>query len=307
MDCEFCSVTSFNGRTYRQRPVEEVLDELEALNCKELFFTDDNIVGYGKKAEDRAIKLFRGMIDRGLKKRWFAQAGIDIADNPVVLEYAKNSGCMGLLIGFESINDEALRSMKKVRNLKVGVGNYKELIKKIRDHGICVDAAFIFGNDEDGKDVFQRTTEFILDSKIDVEQLTILTPLPGTRLYNRLKLEGRLLRINYPDDWKHYDFMEAVFMPKHMTPLELEEGVYQVAMNITGRVTSLKRALNSVIQVKSPFSGIFAYVWNRGVHSIAARQYEYVKAQDLLRLNDSYKSHPVRYGERSKSEIGSTH
>ena len=298
MDCEFCTVPAFHGRTYRQRPVEEVLDELETLNSKNVFFPDDNILGYGEKAEERAIQLFRGMKERGLSMRWACQVGIDIADNPDVLKYAKEAGCLAVYIGFESIDEEALQGMHKVRNLKVGVRNYKEVIKKIHDHGIGIDAAFVFGSDGDRKDVFQRTTEFILDSKLDGTQLSILTPFPGTRLYNRLEQEGRLLRTNYPDDWKHYDFTEALFRPKHMTPDELEEGVYQVYKHIASRVTSLKRAFNSFIETKSLFGAAAAYLYNRGYSTLWMKKYEYTKSLQPSGVEDSCLSHPDTDGER---------
>jgi len=149
MDCEFCSVTTFHGRTYRQRPVEEVLDEIEALNCREFFFSDDNLLGYGKGAEERAIRLFQGMIDRGLNKRWVSQVGIDYANNPELLELASKAGCFAVLIGFESINEESLQAMHKVRNLKLGADNYKEIIRRIHNHGIKIDGAFVFGSDGD--------------------------------------------------------------------------------------------------------------------------------------------------------------
>jgi len=289
-DCEFCSVPAFNGRTYRQRPVEEVLDEIEALDSKFFFFSDDNIFGYGEKAEQRAIQLFRGMKERGLNKRWACQPGIDFAINPEVLKYAQEAGCFAAFIGFESINEEALQGMHKVRNLKVGVGHYKEIIKKIHDHGIGILGAFVFGSDGDRKDVFQRTTEFILDSKIDGTQLTILTPFPGTRLYNRLKQEGRLLLTNYPDDWKYYDFAEVLFMPKHMTPDELKEGVTQMYKHTTSRVTSLKRAFNSVIQTKKLLAGAFTYIGNRGAGAVWMRRYEYTKNALPPEVKDSYLS-----------------
>lgn len=277
MDCEFCSVTAFHGRTYRQRPVAEVLDEIEALNCREFFFSDDNILNYGKKAEERAIQLFQGMVERELNKRWTSQAGIDLANNPEVLKWAQKSGCFAVSIGFESINEETLEEMHKVRNLKVGVRNYKEVVKRIHDHGIVVHGGFILGSDGDTKDIFQRTSECILDSKMDIAVITILTPLPGTRLYERLRSEGRLLRSNYPDDWRHYDFGEAVFRPKHMSPDELEEGAYQVYRHTTSRITSLRRAFNSLIQTKSlPLTGI-AYLLNRGLGSLATSKYQYVK------------------------------
>jgi len=279
MDCEFCSVTAFNGRTYRQRPVEEVLDELECLNCQEFFFSDDNILNYGQKAEQRAIQLFRGMVERGLNKRWVSQVGIDFGNSPDVLKWAHKAGCLAVHIGFESINEESLQSMRKARNLNIGVRNYREVIYRIHDHGIGVHGAFILGSDGDMKDIFQSTIEFILDSKIDSASFTISTPLPGTRLYKRLSSEGRLLRTNYPDDWKHYDFAEAVFRPKHMTPDELEEGVYQVYKHTTSRATSLKRAFNSFSQTKNLPMTASAYSLNRGLGSFATRKYQCVKDQ----------------------------
>ena len=276
-DCEFCLVTTLYGRTYRQRPVDEVLDELEAIKQKNVFFPDDNILGCGKEAEHRAIRLFKGMIERGLKKRWGSQVGIDFAKNEEVLKYAEKAGCMAVFIGFESLNEEALRSMNKTRNLEVGIRNYKEIIQRIHDYNIGVIGAFVFGSDGDGKDVFERTTEFIEDAKIDAIQLSILTPLPGTRLYNRLKQEGRLLRTDYPEDWKYYDFLEAVFEPRHMSPDELKEGVTQVYKDTTSRATSLKMAFNSMIQTRSLYGTICAYLWNRGYGSVWMRKYEYMK------------------------------
>ncbi|MCJ7522528.1 MAG: B12-binding domain-containing radical SAM protein, partial [Dehalococcoidia bacterium] len=298
MDCEFCSVTTFHGRTYRQRPAEEVLDEIEALDCKEFFFSDDNILGYGKDAEERAIQLFRGMVERGLNKRWVSQVGIDFANNPEVLKWAQIAGCSAVLIGFESINDESLEGMHKVRNLKMGVSNYKEVARRIHDHGIRIDGAFVFGSDGDRKDVFQRTMEFILDARIDAAQLTILTPLPGTRLYDRLRSEGRLLHTNYPHDWKHYDLFEAVFRPKHMSPDKLEEGVGRVYERVASRLTSLRRALDLLVHTGSLdwYGAVVTYLWNRGYRSFWMKKYEHMKTGLSSGARDSCVSHPVRDG-----------
>jgi len=293
MDCEFCSVTAFNGRKYRARPIEEVLDELEAIDSKNIFFSDNTILGYGKKGEQRAIQLFQGMIERGLNKRWFSQVNIDIAYSPDVLKWARKSGCSGLAIGFESINEDALQAMHKTRNLKVGVGKYKEGVKRVHDHGIAIAGAFVLGSDGDTKEVFPRTIEFILDSKVDATQITILTPLPGTRLYNSLLQEGRLLRTNYPDDWMHYDFTEVVFQPKHMTPDELMEGVTQIYRDSSSRPTSLKRAFISFIQTKDLYGTAIAYLWNRGSGSLWMKKYEYMKSLSPSAVEDSCLSHPV--------------
>jgi radical SAM superfamily enzyme YgiQ (UPF0313 family) len=270
-DCEFCSVPAFYGRTHRQRPVDEVLDELEALKAKWFFFTDDNILGYGKKAEERAIQLFQGMIDRGIKKRWGCYVGIDFAANQEVLKHAKKAGCLGVFIGFESINRETLEAMNKVRNLRVGVEKYKEVIKALHGYGIGVLGSFVLGNDGDDKDVFDRTTEFILNSSIDVVQLSVLNPFPGTRLYERLKEEERLLCTNYPDDWKRYDFMEVLYRPKHMTPEELSEGVARVYKDTTSRLTSLRRAFTSAVETRDLLGAIVAYLGNRGAGTLWAK------------------------------------
>ena len=305
MDCEFCSVTALHGRTYRQRPVREVLDEVETLNCGEFLFSDDNILGYGKDAEERAIQLFRGMVERGLNKRWICQVGIDFANNPEVLQWAQKASCSGAFIGFESINEESLQAMHKVRNLKVSVRNYKEVIKRIHDHGIRIIGAFIFGSDGDRKDVFQRTAEFILDARIDAVQLAILTPLPGTRLYNRLRSEGRLLYTNYPDDWKRYDLFETVFRPKHMSPDELEEGVGQVYERVASRLASLRRALGLLVHrgTLDWYGAVVTYLWNRGYRSFWIKKYDHMKNGLPSGVRDSYLSHPVTDEERSEVEF----
>jgi len=293
MDCEFCSVTAFNGRMYRARPVEEVLDELETTDKKNIFFSDNTILGYGKKAEERAIRLFRGMIDRGLNKRWYSQVGIDIMDNPDLLKWAKKSGCSGLAIGFESISEDALQAMHKVRNLKLGVEKYEEGIKRVHDHGIPIAGAFVLGSDGDTKEVFQRTTEFVLDANVDASQFTIITPLPGTRLYSSLQQEGRLLYTNYPHDWTHYDFTEVVFKPKHMTPDELMEGVTQMYRDTSSRARSLKRAFTTFIQTKSLIGAFIGYAWNRPSGSLWMKKYEYMKSVSPSEVKNSYLPHPV--------------
>jgi len=298
MDCEFCSVTAFNGRTYRQRPIVEVLDEIECLDGREFFFSDDNILSYGKKAGERAMQLFRGMVDRGLNKRWVSQVGIEFGDDPEVLKWARKSGCLAVFIGFESSSEESLQHMHKVRNLRYGVTKYREVIKRIHDHGIGVHGAFICGSDGDKKDVFQRTTEFILGSGIDSATITILTPLPGTRLYDKLKSEGRLLRTNYPQDWKHYDTTEAVFVPKHMAPDELEEGVYEIYKHLTSKATSLKRALNSFVQTKNLGMTAIAYSLNRGLNSFVTKKYEWVMKERSLGVKSRQTSYPTEDKEK---------
>jgi radical SAM superfamily enzyme YgiQ (UPF0313 family) len=302
MDCEFCSVTTFYGRTFRERPVEDVLDELETLKAKYFFFSDDNILGHGKKGEQRAIQMFRGMADRGLKKRWGTQVGIDFVSNPEVLKWAQKAGCIGVYIGFESLNEESLQRMGKVRNLAIGVGSYKEVIKRIHAHGMGVHAAMVFGSDGDKKDVFERTAEFVLDANVDSGQFTILTPLPGTRLYERLRQEGRLLLTDYPADWRHHDFTEAVFRPMHMTPDELDDGVSLIYELTTSRVKSLRRALTTYIQTRN-FTGTgIAYFWNSQAGPLWIRKHEHMKRTLPSRVGDTRIRPPVASVESREEE-----
>lgn len=263
-DCEFCTVGLFNGHKYRQRPVEDVLDELEKLPRKFFMFSDNNILGHGKKAEERAIRLFKGMVDRGIKKRWGCYVGIDFVNNPEVLKWAKKAGCSSCFIGFESLNEESLKEIQKTRNLKMGVDHYKEVVQKIHDNGIgLIIGSFVMGNDHDYLDIFQRTTDFILESKIDTAQLSILNPFPGTRLYKRLEKEGRLLCKNYPHDWQYLDFTKVLYKPKNMTPDQLREGVAQVYRDTSSRLISLKRAITSYKETKDLLGAIVAYFGNR--------------------------------------------
>jgi len=303
----FCSVTTFGGRMYRQRPVEGVLDELADIDSQNLFFIDDNVLGYGNKAEERALRLFRGMKDRGLNKRWACQVGIDFSRNTEVLQCAGEAGCAVAFIGFESINEETLRGMHKARNLKVGVESYKDIIKRIHEYGIAIHGAFVFGGDGDKKDVFHRTIDFLLDSNIDSAQLTIMTPLPGTQLYSRLRSEGRLLLSNYPDDWRHYDFGEAVFRPRHMTADELEEGVAEVYRHTTSRFSSLQRALTTLTQTKNLPAAVNAYYWNRGYGSLAMRKYHYLKNALPSRANLSNIFHPATDGESQNVKLSESY
>ena len=221
MDCEFCSVTSFNGHTYRQRPIENVLDEMENIPQKMIFIVDDNIIGHGKAASKRALDLFKGIIDRGIKKEWFCQASLNFADNEEILKCAAKAGCRMVFIGLEAENDESLKDANKKLNLKMGVNSYEDAFKKINKYGIAVLGAFIYGFDTDNSAMLDNRTKYIINSGVDVVQTTILTPLPGTRLFNNMLNESRLLHTNFPEDWSFYDMTEAIFKPKFMTLGEL--------------------------------------------------------------------------------------
>lgn len=213
MDCYFCSVSPFNGRKYRQRPVEEVLDELEHIDQEFIFFVDDNILGYGKGAEERALRLFKGMVERKMKKSWFCQASVNFGDNPELLRWAAKSGCRMVFIGLESADPEELEAMGKSLNLK---RNYERAFRAIHNHGIVVLGAFIYGSDAESPASMARKTEYIQKAPVDVVQTTILTPLPGTRLFAQYESEGRLVYKDFPADWDRFDMGELTYSPRLM-------------------------------------------------------------------------------------------
>ena len=215
-DCHFCSVSRFFGKKYRFRPVKKVMEEIkgmvgESLRTRFLGFLDDNIVGNIAYAKE----LFKALIPYDVL--WVGQSSINIARHEDVLELAAASGCRGLFIGFESISEASLGEANKSHNK---IKFYEKAIKKIHQFGIAIEGAFIFGFDHDDKGIFRKTVKFIEKVKLDVIQFTILTPLPGTKLHEKLEKEGRII----DRDWSNYDLAHAVFQPKLMTPQELKEG-----------------------------------------------------------------------------------
>ncbi len=212
--CNFCSVRLFSGGEYRTRPVDDVIDEIRQIRSRYLFFLDDNPTGNAAYAKE----LFGRMV--GLKKQWFTQAHVSIADDDELLLLARRAGLTMVAVGFESVIEESLASAQKPN---VSPQKYRENIKKIQKQGVIVLGSFIFGFDWDDTDVFERTLRFAQECRIDGASFHVLTPYPGTALYHRLKQEGRLID---SVGWDKYDTTQAVFVPKRMgqDPRRLEEG-----------------------------------------------------------------------------------
>ena len=269
MDCEFCSVTAFNGYRYRQRPIAEVLDELEKIPNKMVFFIDDNIIGYGKGAVDRALHLFKGIIERGIKKEWLCQASLNFADNEDVLAYAAKSGCRMVVLGLEAENLVALNETNKKMNMKIGVDAYEEIFRRINRHGIAVVGAFIYGMDSDTPNALRRRTNYILKSGVDVMQTTYLTPLPGTRLFSKLKDKGRLLYTNFPDDWVHYDMTQVIYHPALMEPRELMQAMAESNRRLYSRRALGRKFIKTWYTTRCFMTAMWAYVSNCNYRNVA--------------------------------------
>lgn len=267
--CDFCSVHIFNGPSYRYRPVDEVLDELETITHSRIFFVDDNIIGTSRFSIERAKQLFRGIIDRGIVKDWVCQASMNFADDKEVLELAAKSGCCTVLIGIESEKIEGLQMTNKKLNIKIGTDHYSEVIQKIHRHGISVIGAMIYGLDSDTRADLDARSDFLVQSEIDTHQANILTPLPGTDLYKRLLDEGRLTATNYPDDWDRYHCFDVVFEPKNMTSAELEEAMFENWDKVWGKKTIYRKFLQTLKLTRNKTAANWALFGNIERHNLA--------------------------------------
>jgi radical SAM superfamily enzyme YgiQ (UPF0313 family) len=241
-NCDFCSIRAFYGANLRQRPVAEVVEEIERLDTKHVFLVDDNIFVNAAKAKE----LFQALTP--LNIRWSCQVSIDVAKDPDLVRLMAKSGCVTALIGFESLDPANLRQMKKGWNLKFG--DYDSSIRKFRDAGIMIYGTFVFGYDHDTPDAFDEAVEFTIRHKFFLANFNPLTPTPGAPLFERLRREGRMI---YERWWldPRYRYGEATYHPRGMTAAELTEGCYRArrAFNtypsITCRLIDLKTNLRS--------------------------------------------------------------
>jgi radical SAM superfamily enzyme YgiQ (UPF0313 family) len=211
--CEFCSVSTYNGTTFRFRPVREVIAELETV-APRVLFGDDNVMIHVKYSHE----LFEAMVP--MKKHWVAQASLAALHRIENVAVMARAGCKALFIGFESVDDGAVRGAGKKQNKP---RKYRDVVRMLSDHGIAVWGSFVFGLDDDDGDSFKRTVEFCVESKMTMALFALLTPYPGTRLYKRLLEEGRLTK----DRWwlsPDHDTGAPFFVPKRMTGAELRSG-----------------------------------------------------------------------------------
>lgn len=272
MDCEFCSVTAFNGKRYRRRPPGEVLAELETIPEKRIFFVDDNIIGYGEESREQALAIFKGMAERKLNKWWFCQASLNFGDDEEVLYWASRAGCRMVFLGLEAEDEGALEEVHKQLNIKRGVDYYSQAFRRINKAGIAVLGAFIFGMDGDTADKLQQRADFMIRSQIDVMQTTFLTPLAGTRVFDRYYKENRLLYTDFPIDWDHYDMTEVIHRPGSMEPEQLSRKMIEIHRQIYAWPVLFRKTVSTFRNTRSFTSMMFALMSNMNYRRVAPRK-----------------------------------
>lgn len=269
--CSFCAVSKYFDKKHYIRRIDDVIREISEQDRKFIFFIDDNIATNQKAL----IELCRELIP--LRIHWISQASLDVTKNQELMQVMADSGCIGHVMGFESITQESLRDARKAPNLP-RFTNYEHEVKVLRDHGMQTWAAFTLGYDNDTFDSVLATMKFALRNRFTFAAFNILMPYPNTPLYTKLKKEGRLL---YDGKWwlhPEYRFNQAAFTPKNMTPDELTD-----ACHIS------RRKFNSILSLMYRFSDIktnLKTLWR------AASYWRYT----TLFRKEVYKKHKMRFG-----------
>lgn len=211
--CDFCYKHSFykGGKSFYTQRVDEILDEINRLKGKHLYFLDDHLLGDPVLART----LFQEM--KGMKRVFQGAATVKSIIEGDLIEVAAEAGLRSLFVGFETFSAENLKDSNKYQNLKQ---DYEEAVKRLHSLGIMINGSFVFGLDNDDKDVFKRTVDWGIENSLTTATYHILTPYPDTNLYKKLEAEGRILHKN----WELYDTRHAVFQPKNLTVQELEDG-----------------------------------------------------------------------------------
>lgn len=246
-DCEFCSVSPFNGKTTRRRPVPEVIEEMKRV--KEWIraeIVERMTKGSLREAVTIAAKIWVGLEEgsivafvddlhnshraycrelwqamKPLNIKWGCQSTLFLGDDPEMVKLAADSGCVSVFVGMESISEHSLVETKKGFNQ---VRKFEDQIKMFHDHGIMVNPGMVFGFDNDDESVFETTLNFLVRNRVELAYFNVLTPLPGTALYERYTREGRI----FDRDWAKYDGKHVVFHPKRMTSEQLQEGFFWI-------------------------------------------------------------------------------
>ena len=208
-DCSFCTVTQYFGNRFRYRDSADILAEIRSFPRKLVIFLDDNLLGDPVKARP----VLEGMAELGV--RWGSQTSLRFAEDPEMLKLVARSGCIGLFVGIESVTGPYSLLAKSS-----GQSTQADLMKRVRDAGIILETSLIFGFDDHDQSIFEKTLRFVEECSPSVPTFNLLTPYPGTKLFQQFEQEGRLLH----RDWSRYNHSEVVFRPKLMTPEQLYRG-----------------------------------------------------------------------------------
>ncbi len=284
-NCSFCSVTAFNGAHYRQRPIPDVVREFQSVREKRVLVVDDNLIGIRPDHIARAKDLFRAMARANLRKEWIAQATINFADDEELLALAAKAGCSGVFIGFESPSPEGLRGLGGKFSL-LKDRDFRASVRRIQRHNILVAGSFIIGLDVDEPGIGNRIAEAARRYGVDNLNVLFLTPLPGTRLWDQMKSQGRIPLDTLPRDWKYYTLTYPVARYKHLS--------------LDGIIREMVSCNETFYSVPGIFRRVLGSFWHRRKPGISlAGNLSY--RGNLRRAAEAYASFNRHYGDTEKS------
>lgn len=250
--CDFCSIAAATHSKCVLRPIDLIINEIKGLTYKSIFFVDDNIFGNLSRAEE----LFEKLIP--LKIKWFSQGSINLVNNEKMLKLMQKSGCVGLLVGFESLQKETLKIMNKNANLAFN-GEYKKAVAVFNKFGIGLYATFVFGYDTETLNDIDKTVDRAIDLKFFIAAFNHLVPFPNTPLYKRLVKEKRIIDQEW---WLNPTFRygETSFKPKNYTNRELKQACIDARRKFFSIPAILRRASNISGNLNSYYKiGAFLY------------------------------------------------
>ena len=297
--CEYCSVTRFNGAAIRRRRIADIVAEWNATPRRFIFVVDDNFFGVGPRHAEWAKELLRAIIQHGKKRLWFSQTTINMGDDEEGLRLAYQAGCRGMLVGFETFNEQALKDFHKGIN-RLNLPRFQDLVNGFHQAGIAVFGGFIIGADDDTPETVADTALMAVKMGVDIIQITNLTPLPGTKMFERFQAEGRLFATEYPRDWERYTFTETVYHPKRMSARQLDEAIYELRHAAARQNWVWKRAFRTLVRTRSLSTALFVHGMNKGWKRMAkiqaphdARRFGFVpqRSPRIDRILESFRMH----------------
>ena len=254
-DCAFCTVTNYFGNQFRYRATDALLAELQSFPGRLTVFLDDNLLGDAARIRPVLEQM------AGMRLRWGAQASLRFAEDPELVRLVARAGCIGIFVGIESVVGSQANHPKTGSR-----ATQMALIKRIQDAGIIVEASMIFGFDDHDESVFDETLRFVAECGPSVPTFHVLTPYPGTALFEQFDREGRLLH----KEWSRYNHSEVVYRPKLMTPERLYQGWVEARREAYSMTSILGRV------ARQPGSRLVSFTYNllrKGPNDRLAKEY----------------------------------
>lgn len=249
--CIFCSVGSSMGKKYRTRDINNVISEIKSISGNIIYFADENLgvdIEYAKN-------LFNALIP--LRIKWYGEIELLALEDQELIDLIRQSGCVSLQMGFDSLNTNTINYVKKRKTNKPS--EYKEICRRLHEAGIVIAGSFIIGFDTDTNDVFKNLIDFIDECNIEMPSINSLIPYPGTKIFDQYEKEGRLLHKN----WDYYDTAAGfvVYSPKNFTERELADGYFSVSNTVHSPKASIKRILKA--KTRNTIGKVLAFHYNQ--------------------------------------------